>query len=95
MDLNGSTLRKKENRSRSRRSRHFLSGVGAGAGALMAFYLEPEPESEPKCFPGAGAGAVINFHGSASLVKGVVERLPLRQRSSAEHIGTSIPLANA
>ena len=38
-----------------RRSRHILVGAGAGAGAARTL------------LPGAGAGAVQNFHGSASL----------------------------
>ena len=45
-----------------------MGGAGdtaAGAEALRTFYLEPEPEM--KCFP--QAGAVKNFHGSASLTE--------------------------
>ena len=76
MDFNGSTLRK----------------CGAGAGtfcpepepelSVRTFYLEPESESEPKCFPraGAGAGAVKNFHGSASLVLGYNIHTPYSPR---------------
>ena len=56
MDFSGSLFRI----CGSRRRRYVLPG----AGALRTFYLEPEPE--PKCF--AGAGAVKNCHGSASLV---------------------------